>query len=213
MTNEKSLSYQTTNTYSTLNDFTPQTKNVWIVFHGIGYLSRYFLRHFKHLDPEENYIIAPQAPSKYYLNNKYKHVGASWLTKENTEVEMENILHYLDEIYHKEDLKNAKNLIVLGYSQGVSVATRWVARRKIQPAQLIIHSGKIPAELKPSNFEFLKNTQIKLLWGTKDPYLNADVIKNEKQHSTALFGSRVEYISFDGVHEVNQDLIKRIAED
>ncbi len=213
MSQEKNLSYQTTNTYSTLNELKSQTKNVWIVFHGIGYLSRYFLRHFKHLDPQKNYIIAPQAPSKYYLNNEYKHVGASWLTKDNTEAEMENVLNYLDEIYKNEDLKNVKNLIVLGYSQGVSVATRWVARREITPAKLIIHSGKIPAELQPQDFEFLKKAEVKLLWGKKDPFLNAEVIANEKQHSNALFGSQVEYISFDGAHEVNQELIKKIAEE
>ena len=82
------------NTYETLNDFTDETKNVWIVFHGIGYLSKYFLKYFDELNPLDNYIIAPQAPSKYYLNSSYKHVGASWLTKENTETEINNNLNY-----------------------------------------------------------------------------------------------------------------------
>ncbi len=67
--------FQTTNPYGTLNAPNPKTKNVWVVFHGIGYLSRYFLRYFDGLPSEENYIIAPQAPSKYYLNNEYRHVG------------------------------------------------------------------------------------------------------------------------------------------
>ncbi len=115
--NEKQVSYRSTNTYSTLNENTPETKNVWVVFHGIGYLSRYFLKYFRHLNQKENYIIAPQAPSKYYLNGKYEHVGASWATRENTEQEMENVLAYLDEVYKKEDLKNAKNLILFGYSR------------------------------------------------------------------------------------------------
>lgn len=82
---EKQVSYNITNSYCTLNERTSKTKNVWIVFHGIGYLSKYFLKYFKGLDPEENYIIAPQAASKYYLNGKYTHVGASWFTKDNTQ--------------------------------------------------------------------------------------------------------------------------------
>jgi len=45
-TAEKEISYQSTNTYSTLNTLTSETKNVWIVFHGIGYLSRYFIQLF-----------------------------------------------------------------------------------------------------------------------------------------------------------------------
>ena len=213
MMNEKRLSYEITNTYSTLNDLTSQTKNVWVVFHGIGYLSRYFLRHFKNLNSEENYIIAPQAQSKYYLNNEYRHVGASWLTKENTEAEIENVLNYLDEVYKVEDLKNATNLIILGYSQGVSIATRWIARRKIVPAKLIIHSGKIPSELQPEDFKFLENTEIKLIYGTEDPYLDPEIIEKEKAHSNALFGSRVEYLSFKGGHEVNEKVIANLVKE
>ena len=70
MMNEKQVSYQTANTYTTLNARTDKTENVWVVFHGIGYLSKYFLKYFRHLDQEKNYIVAPQAPSKYYLNGK-----------------------------------------------------------------------------------------------------------------------------------------------
>ena len=66
---EKTVSYTTQNTYLTQNKLGPKTKNVWLVFHGIGYLSRYFVKYFNGLDPEENYIIVPQAPSKYYLKN------------------------------------------------------------------------------------------------------------------------------------------------
>ncbi|MFV8224444.1 alpha/beta hydrolase [Christiangramia aquimixticola] len=118
MSNEKKLSYTIYNTYSTLNEKTSRTKTVWLVFHGIGYLSRYFLKYFKHLDPEENYIIAPQAQSKYYLNGEYRHVGASWLTKENLDMEIENVLNYLDAVYKVENLAEAPNLNILGYSQG-----------------------------------------------------------------------------------------------
>ncbi|HBY66843.1 MAG TPA: esterase, partial [Flavobacteriaceae bacterium] len=92
MANEKEVSYTSTNTYTTVNTLTPKTKNIWIAFHGLGYLSRYFAKYFKHLNPEENYIIIPQAPSKYYQGSNFKHVGASWLTKENTVAETKNVL-------------------------------------------------------------------------------------------------------------------------
>ena len=39
---------------------------------------------FEILYPTENYIICPQAPSKFYLGEDFKHVGACWLTKEDT---------------------------------------------------------------------------------------------------------------------------------
>lgn len=211
MEQEKKLSYTITNTYSTANELTPDTRNVWVVCHGIGYLSRYFLRHFRKLDSRENYIIAPQAQSKYYLRDSYTHVGASWLTRENTKDETENVLNYLDEVFQAEQLRQAPNLILLGYSQGVSVVTRWIARRKIRPAILIIHSGKIPAELKPEDFSFLKDTQVKLVYGTEDPYLDQETLEKEQEHAKILFGEMLQILPFKGGHEVNQDIITQFA--
>ena len=113
---EKQVSYNVTNTYTTLNDLTEKTRNVWIVLHGIGYLSRYFLKYFDGLPPEENYIIAPQAPSKYYLDKNYKYVGASWLTKENTAMESKNVLAYLDSVYEAENIPSRCQLLIFGFS-------------------------------------------------------------------------------------------------
>jgi predicted esterase len=210
-TAEKKVSYQISNTYSTLNSFSPQTKNVWVVLHGIGYLSRYFLKYFEDLDPQENYFIAPQAQSKYYLKDKYQHVGASWLTKENTEAEIENVLEYLEAVYTAEALQNAPKFILLGYSQGVSVATRWVARNKIECSQLILCSGGLPVELEPEDFEFLTNTKVTMIYGTKDEYLNEERLKTEHAKAKDLFGEHLEIISFDGGHEVNVELISKFA--
>lgn len=211
MIHEKGVSYEISNTYSTLNEKTSKTKNVWMVFHGIGYLSRYFLRHFKNLDPAENYIIAPQAQSKYYLNKEYRHVGASWLTKENTEIEIENVLQYLAEVTKAEGIDGNSNLIVLGYSQGVSVATRWIARRRIEPARLIIHSGKIPAELEQQDFDHLKRTEVELLYGTSDPFLDKDTLQDERRYAGNLFGTKLKIHPFEGGHEVREELIAKFA--
>ncbi len=208
---EKQVSYQITNSYSTLNKYTSKTKNVWVVFHGIGYLSRFFLKYFKDFDPEENYIIAPQAQAKYYLNNEYRHIGASWLTKENTEAEIENVLNYLEKVYEAENLKDAPNLIIFGYSQGVSVATRWVARNKTECSHLILHSGGLPKELEPEDFKFLTGAQFTMIYGTQDEYLNSERLKIENVRAKELFGEQLEIISFDGGHEVNTELILKFG--
>lgn len=203
---EKEISYQTTKTYSTLNKLSSKTKNVWLVCHGIGYLSKYFLKYFKELNADENYIIAPQAPSKYYLNSEYKHVGASWLTKENTVAETENVLNYLDAVLEAEKIPVDKNLIVLGYSQGVSVAMRYVARRKLQCHQLVLLSGGIPKELTAEDFKFSK-AQVTIIYGKSDIYLNEERMASETKKAKELFGDNYNIIAFDGGHEVNVELI------
>ncbi|MCX2839231.1 esterase [Salinimicrobium sp. MT39] len=210
MMNEKQVSYQTVNTYSTLNEQTEKTENVWVVFHGIGYLSKYFLKYFRHLNQEKNYIIAPQAPSKYYLNGKYEHVGASWATRENTQQEIQNALAYLDEVYENEGLKNAKNLVFFGYSQGVSVVTRWMAQRQIKPSMLILNSGRIPSELKPSDFAFFEG-QVKFVYGTEDPFIDKDFLASEEMRIKELFPKNLKFVPFNGGHEVNQQVIIKLA--
>ncbi|HBK71776.1 MAG TPA: esterase [Flavobacteriaceae bacterium] len=209
---EKEISYQSTNSYSTLNNLTDTTKNVWFVCHGIGYLSRYFLKYFKDLNPEENYIIALQAQSKYYLGSKYRHVGASWLTKENTAKETENVMHYFDAVLEAEKLPKDINLIVLGYSQGVSVATRYVASRKLKCSQLLLLSGGIPAELTNDDFKFLEGkTKVTLLYGDKDEYLTEPFMDNAIKGFYQLFGETAEINVFEGKHEVKKELLKQFC--
>lgn len=210
---ENTVTYATTNSYTTLNTLSETTKNVWVVLHGIGYLSRYFLRHFDGLPADENYIIAPQAPSKYYLNNAYTHVGASWLTKENTQQETENVTAYLDAVLESENLPESCKLIVFGFSQGVSVATRWVAKRKLRCAQLVLYAGGIPSELEASDFYFLltNNTKVSIIVGDQDEYLTEERRKTESEKIEKLFHGKAEEILFEGGHELQRDVIKKLV--
>jgi predicted esterase len=213
MSIEKKVLYTTSNTYHTLNSFSSTTKNVWLVFHGMGYLSRYFIRYFSELSSEENFIIAPQAPAKYYMGEKFKHVGASWLTRENTIEDTKNIFNYMDTVFEAEKPETMPNFIVLGYSQGVSIATRWLASRKIQCNQLILHSGGIPVELTTKDFDYLNsNTEVTYLFGDKDQYITEARKTEESLKGTKLFGDRLKVVVFDGIHEVNKDFIKKISQ-
>ena len=209
---EKEISYSSTNSYSTLNSLTSKTKTVWFVCHGMGYLSRYFINYFKELNVDENYIISPQAQSKYYIAPKFKHVGSSWLTKENTIAETENVMSYFDAVLKAEQLSKGINLIVLGYSQGVSVVMRYVAKRQLHCSKLVLMSGGIPKELVAKDFDFLnEKTKVSLIYGKQDEYMNEERMVYEKQRAIELFEKEVDIISFDGKHEVNVTLINKIG--
>lgn len=207
------VAYTTVNTYETLNELTQKTKNVWIVLHGIGFLSRYFLKYFDELSADENYIIAPQAPAKYYLGSTYKHVGASWLTKEDTHQEIKNVLTYLDAVLLAEAIPKECNLLVLGFSQGVSMATRWVSSRKLNCSQLILYAGGIPDELLPQDFYFLKNTEteVKVILGTTDEYLTEKRVQAESRKIKKLFPGKITYITFEGGHEIKKEIINSLV--
>ncbi|MEM9076471.1 MAG: esterase [Bacteroidota bacterium] len=206
---EKKVSYTTQNTYTTLNQLSEKTRYVWLVFHGIGYLSRYFLKHFKQLNSEQHYVIAPQAPSKYYLKNEYKYVGASWLTKENTSMETGNVMSYLEQVFKSENILEHPNLIVFGFSQGVSIALRWMARNQIRPHILALYAGGTPKELRQQDFEYLNYSEIsiKSIYGDKDEFLNLGRLQVEKEKLNTLFQGNYDLIKFDGGHEIVPEIV------
>ncbi|WP_062058484.1 alpha/beta hydrolase [Aquimarina longa] len=203
-TTEKEISYHTTNSYSTLNNLNESTKTVWLVFHGIGYLSRYFIRLFEGFDKKENYIIAPQAPSKYYKGEDYRRVGSSWLTRENTALETKNVLEYIDAIVSTEKLtKYNTKLVVLGYSQGVSIASRWIASRTIHCDALVLISGGFPKELSKENFSFLTNqTRVTHILGENDPYFEIEKVNAEKVRVQEIL-PQIEFRTHQGGHELD----------
>ena len=181
MTSEKKVIYSSSNTYSVLNNYTKKTKNVWIVFHGLGYLSKYFIKYF---------------------------------SKVNTLEETKNIMKYVDEVYKSEINSTPQNLIVLGYSQGVSIATRWVASRKINCDHLILHSGGIPVELNPEDFSHLKKTtKVWYTYGNRDPYINDARKTEETLKGNYLFGNHLKIEVFDGIHEINTNFIMKISKE
>ena len=208
----KRVIYQNSNSYETLNERREKDQNLWFAFHGMGYLSRYFLKYFKAMDPGSNYIVAPQAPSKYYQGPDFKHVGASWLTREDTLAETQNVLKYIDAVYQAESF-DTSNLILMGYSQGVSVVCRWMASRKIQPKMLVLHSGGIPVELKPSDFEYLDpQTPVYYIYGDKDQYITPEKLEDQKERGESLFDNRLRIRTFEGTHEVHTKMLNELAE-
>ena len=104
------------------------------------------------------------------------------------------------------------NFIVMGYSQGVSIAARWLASRKIQCDYLLLHSGGIPVELKADDFDYLSlETQVTYLYGDNDPYITEAKKTEEQLKGTALFGNNLKITVFEGVHEVNTAFLQQIA--
>src|SRR5688572_18536754 len=118
---------QTTRTarYYTLGELNEQTTDVWIVLHGYGQLAEYFIRHFKNIQQDHHFIVAPEALSRYYLNENTGRIGATWMTKEDRENEIQDYIQYLNNIVDTFNLPATKagiptkvRLHVLGFSQG-----------------------------------------------------------------------------------------------
>ena len=134
-------------TYGTLG---AKTEDIWIACHGLGQQAKYFMRRFDFLSPQNQFLIAPQGLSRYYMHDAYEKVGASWMTREFREMEITNQGAYLDEIMLRELGPNPWEKFtfhLMGFSQGVATISRWAVSRKIPFQRLILWAGGFPHEI------------------------------------------------------------------
>ena len=212
---QKNITISTEASYITKNTFSDKTKYVWLVCHGYGQLAKYFVRRFDILDEKVHYIVAPEGLSKFYLDANYGKVGASWLTKENKEIYLQNQLSYLEKVYF-EELKNIDlegvELVLLGFSQGVATICRWAVNLKIPFKKLILWAGAFPTEISKNDLEFVDdNAQIFLLIGNEDEYLNYFRIEDQVKLISDLC-LPPKLITFTGGHEVKREVLQEVVQ-
>ena len=215
MFNKHNISFEFSSSYITYNKLTDNTENIWIVFHGYGQLSKYFIRRFDVLDSDKNYIIAPQGLSKFYVDEDYKNVGASWLTKEDRGSDLLNQQKYLiklmDELKLKIDFSKIK-VNLFGFSQGVSALTRLLMNYNMKVNNIIIWAGWVPEEFFNINKDVLKDTNLFFVVGNKDKYYNNPIIKGYLKKFKNILNKEIDYSVFDGGHIVDRKVLKKINE-
>ncbi len=195
---------------------------VWIVCHGHGQLAARFLSRFLPLERDDRLFIAPEALSRYYLTPPTggPHplnalVGATWMTSEDRECEIEDYVRYLDSL-HDEIFsivaREKVRLWVLGFSQGTATAARWVARGKVDPDRVVLWAGLLPPELNAQSAAALaRRTPLTLVLGRNDEFARPELVAAQEARFKEL---RVPYetIRFDGGHEIVPDTLRSLAD-
>lgn len=183
-------------------------KTLWFVLHGYGYNANYFIHKFDGIADEENFVVAPEGLSKFYVSGVSGRVGASWMTKENREDEIQDYLNYLNSLY--ETLLSQIDLIevkvnVIGFSQGGATAARWVSDNKIKCANFILWASVFPDDME---FEVLKTqTNSFLLYGDDDEYVTQERIDKQKAILEKA-NINCKLIEFKGKHDVPAEVLK-----
>lgn len=221
MISEHHLSVSRTARYATLGAVDASLTQVWFVCHGYGQLGARFLRDFAVLDDGHRLIVAPEGLSRFYVDPEHirgggtPRVGASWMTREDRLSEIADYLVYLDALAAKifESVDRASvRVAILGFSQGVATACRWAALGAPEPARLILWAGGVPPDLDLDRAgERLNRMDLTLVLGTRDPLVTeAQRVAEEDRLRAAGVAFRVE--TFDGGHELNAGVLKRLAE-
>jgi predicted esterase len=186
-------------------------KTLWFVLHGYGQLSRYFIRHFEHIGDEDTLVVAPEGPSRFYLEGKYERVGASWMTKHERDADIEDLEKYLNTLFDKIKAETgAERFVFLGFSQGVAVLCRWLKQRPEPIEKLILWAGGVPHDMSTEELRTLMGRgKSYIVYGTSDPYLTESPVEmmHDMIRKTEL---PVQVLTFDGAHTLNAELLQKL---
>jgi predicted esterase len=181
---------------------------IWVVLHGYGQLAAYFIRKFGPVAQQFNdAFVAPEALNKYYLQDASR-VGATWMTKEDRETEIDDYVNYLNQLTDVLNLNN-KKLIGLGFSQGGATLCRWIASGKIKLHISILWAAFFPPDLKlDESLKYLKETDLHLFYGLQDELINESQ-KEQFQQLKEKYQLKPKEHQYQGKHEILIDELIR----
>jgi len=190
-----------------------QTKVLWFVLHGYGQLASYFIEKFRLLNDKSHCVIAPEGLNRFYNQGFSGRVGANWMTKEDRLKDIKNYINYLNSIYHSEIPSDpAFKIKILGFSQGAATASRWVTQSTVHFDSLILWAGIFPPDMKMKlSKKRLNGKNVFFVIGLNDPF-----VSNEKLSEQQRLASRLELspkiITYDGNHDIDSNILAKIAE-
>lgn len=216
---EQRLQFNFEARYYTLGELTKNTKQVWFVIHGYGQLAQYFIKKFEVLQQEGIYVIAPEGLSLFYLEDiptrvagGSNRVGATWMTRENREMDIRNYINYLQNIYDLElEGSDKPPVSILGFSQGGATATRWALSGRPHFDKFILWAGIFPPDMNfESGKEIFKNKKVVTVYGDGDPFITAERMK-EMELLTSKIDLVPKRITFHGKHEINNEALLNLV--
>jgi predicted esterase len=202
--------------YFSAGEISDHTKHILFVLHGYGQLAQYFIRKFSVLENKDIVVIAPEGLSRFYLDplegagRKTRRVGATWMTRENRLVDIENYVNYLDIVFSNVVGGRKIPVSILGFSQGSATASRWILSKNIHFDRLILWAGILPEDM---NFEvgaeILKDKSVVMVYGNQDPFLT-DARFTEMKMLTEKLNTKVDVVTFDGGHDIDEGALLKL---
>lgn len=188
--------------------------DVWIVLHGLGQLASEFIAFFKTLATPTRLIVAPEALNRHYMDGtsgrtKDQKIGATWMTREDRNNEIADYVEYLDNVW-RQAAGSASRVTVLGFSQGVATAARWVSLGNSRVDRFIAWAGQIPPDVDPKAFARMSGG-ITMVVGSADEYASW-IAEGDHDARFIAAGLTPEHRTFDGGHRMDRLTLESLAE-
>lgn len=210
---KKTLQIEKKARYFQLGNPGNDTSIVWVVLHGYGMLSEFFIQKFKKLETKNTLILAPEALNRFYIDTNYGRVGASWMTKDERQDDIKENIKYLNSLMDqviKEIGHNRFKINVLGFSQGGATACRWLFKSGLKFENLIMWAGDIPKDtLTEDNRLKWNDMNTHLVMGKKDELINEEM-KAKFLKLVTEYKLDYKLTLYDGDHRIYPDVLMEL---
>lgn len=197
----------------------PAARELWIACHGYGQLAAPFASALEVLDDGHRVIVAPEALSRFYLDDPVKRhgpdspIGASWMTRDDRESEIADYVEYLDRLVTllRDELPVAAPVVALGFSQGVATVCRWAAFGQTPIARLVLWGGPVPSDLPGDRAtQLFRGAAVTIVSGRADRLVPPSALEKERA-ALAARGIRADFVMHEGGHALNSLALRELA--
>jgi predicted esterase len=205
MLNEAHIEFSQKRRYYT-NELKGKSR-ILVALHGYGQLAQFFNRKFSGLEQSFG-LIVPEGPHRFYLEGSSGRVGASWMTKEWREQDIEENTRYLLALIEKVKAENASaSIYLLGFSQGGATAARLYQSCPDLFEMLILWASVFPPDVSVQDFDQAANLHFAI--GDQDPYF-LQAQKEDVLQTCRNLGFQIH--EFEGKHDIDPTTLSKILQ-
>ena len=202
---ENILKIQKTARYFTHGNI-DEARYLLICLHGYGQLPAFFGRKFEAID-QDYFVVIPEGLHRFYLEGSSGRVGASWMTKEARDQDIQDNMDFLNQLL---DLftgkKSFQKIILFGFSQGGATAARfYYQQQKID--HLVLWASVFPPDLHIEDEINGQPNKNYFVLGLQDQYFN----EIEQKKAIDFYRNMNFYIvQYTGNHTIETSILNNL---
>jgi predicted esterase len=195
--------------YFYIGDLQSVTTEIIYVLHGYGMQASEFIKEFEVLSQPGRLIIAPEGLSRFYRKGFSGDVVASWMTKDDRLDDIEDYVRYLNDLHlHILDAirQPSCKVNILGFSQGVATASRWIANKTVKPLNFVAWCGDLAPDIvdKASYFPV-----VTFVYSSDDQFIPVSQ-SVERSKELSQNGFKVNEVFFEGQHVIDSQVLANV---
>lgn len=192
--------------YYTHGTLGASTRFAWVVLHGYGQQAAQFIRKFDGLDPARHFVVAPEGLNRFYFEGLNERPVSTWMTRQDRLDEIADYVLFLEQVRAKVGWEKQAGIqvILLGFSQGVSTLVRWMHNARPRVDHLVLWAGGWPEDMDiASSRAYFNDIPCTYFLGRQDQYISIEKVRARLESQWPM-DRKPELLLFEGDHRVSR---------